>query len=496
MITVPFDAFVGSLEPIPFFAQSQDSKPRAWLLWGDGVRFEAEAAANGRRQVKARGATGWVDSVSLDGESLLEYYFIDVGQGDGILIKTPEFRHILVDGGYPRKKQPTGKSAADFVDWKFVKDYGLKAIALDALIASHNDLDHYGGLADLLDVAQSHDLDAEELTIEHAFHAGLSWWKTASSSRTLGPIEGPSKSKFFIKLLNDRDSAVEALAAGADPRLQGEWGAFISLLLQARTGSGSSTPLQRLSHVTGLLPGFETGDVVVKVLAPVEYDLAGKPALRSLGAKTGQNTNGHSVLLRVDFGRTRVLLTGDLNKAAQQQLLDEYAGDRLQFAVDVAKACHHGSDDVSMTFLQAMGPSATIISSGDFEGHDHPRPQIVAASGVTGHLVVENDEIVTPLVYSTEIARSYKLGKLTGIELDNGAMVEGNALGMTKLHYEETASGALSAKKDYQHSAGTYVVSGLVYGLVNVRTDGKRIQVATLNEADKSWSTKNFLARF
>lgn len=52
----------------------------------------------------------------LGSKALLEVYFIDVGQGDGILIKTPDGRHVMIDGGFPRRNQPIGKNAADFVD--------------------------------------------------------------------------------------------------------------------------------------------------------------------------------------------------------------------------------------------------------------------------------------------------------------------------------------------------------------------------------------------
>jgi hypothetical protein len=45
-----------------------------------------------------------VNKDALGGESLLEFYFIDVGQGDGVLIKTPGFRHLMIDGGFPRSR--------------------------------------------------------------------------------------------------------------------------------------------------------------------------------------------------------------------------------------------------------------------------------------------------------------------------------------------------------------------------------------------------------
>ena len=82
-------------------------------------------------------------------------------------------------------------------------------------------------------------------------------------------------------------------------------------------------------------------------------------------------------------------------KKSQQLLLNEYEGERHEFMCDVAKGCHHGSDDVSFEFLQAMRASATVISSGDNEGHAHPRPNIVSASAITGHVQIQNDELLT-----------------------------------------------------------------------------------------------------
>jgi hypothetical protein len=66
----------------------------------------------------------------------------------------------MIDGGSKRASQPTGKNAADFVDWTFARDYGLSQIRLDVMMASHNDADHDGGLSDLLNVDQIDELDA------------------------------------------------------------------------------------------------------------------------------------------------------------------------------------------------------------------------------------------------------------------------------------------------------------------------------------------------
>ncbi len=358
-------------------------KEKIELLWGDRVRVINKDA--NLWKVKARGLTGFVKPNHLGRRSYLELYFIDVGQGDGVLIKTPDNRHILIDGGWSRKSQPTGKNAADFVDWKFFRDYEKDAIELDAMICSHNDQDHYGGLWDLLDKAQHEELNSKRVHVEAFYHAGLSWWK-GTSGRTLGPSTSTNRGPMWTRLLDDRSSLEAGLrSGGSQPKLQGEWASFLRKVKQAKTRLGVPTPVTRLSHDVGYLPEFgKHGVVSIRVIAPVMFDVGGKLGIHKFKKGNSINTNGNSVLLRLDYKSVRILLTGDLNTASQQTLLDDYAGMHDVFKCDVAKACHHGSGDVSIKFLETMQPACTIISSGDSEGHDHPRPNIVAASGLTG----------------------------------------------------------------------------------------------------------------
>lgn len=482
----------------PVYSAKTGGSTLLHLMWGDRVRVLE--SGSGRTKVKARGRTGWVSNSNLGGQSLLEFYFIDVGQGDGILIKTPSFRHVLIDGGFPRAQQDTGKNAADFVDWKFAKDYEKSQILIDAMITSHCDADHYGGLSDLLDVKQIDELDAKDVRVEAFYHAGLSWWKSGSG-KTLGDSAATANGQFWTRLLEDRASAMNALGAGAGNKLHGWWADLFERVVATKNSAGAPTPIKRLSHVDEYVPGFEpvgmggqAGEPSIKVLGPVQFDVSGKPALRKFTSNESQNTNGVSLLLRVDYGNTRVLLTGDLNKASQATLLKDYEGELLEFQCDVAKACHHGSEDVSYSFLQAMYPSATIISSGDNEGHDHPRPGIIAASATTGRLVVENDQIVTPLIYSTELGRSVDLGfpKQFDVKDANNAVtqsIKGAELDRSELHLTKT-------KKSKVRLDRTMVVGGLIYGLVNVRTDGKRIYCATLDEGSTKWRYKVFDSRF
>ncbi len=68
-------------------------------------------------------------------DNLLHIYFCDVGQGDAILIKTPQNRQILVDGGQGDQVLNCLSDALPFYDH-----------TLDLVILTHPHADHAGGL--------------------------------------------------------------------------------------------------------------------------------------------------------------------------------------------------------------------------------------------------------------------------------------------------------------------------------------------------------------
>ncbi len=69
---------------------------------------------------------------------ILTVHFIDVGQGDSILVDAPE-KTVLVDGGN------RDEAAANYLQRKHI-------YALDLIIATHPHADHIGGLIDVMEV--------------------------------------------------------------------------------------------------------------------------------------------------------------------------------------------------------------------------------------------------------------------------------------------------------------------------------------------------------
>jgi competence protein ComEC len=96
------------------------------------------------------------------------------------------------------------------------------------------------------------------------------------------------------------------------------------------------------------------------------------PANRRLGGRSA--TNNDSVVLRVVFGKSRLLLTGDAEAEAEADML---ASGR-NVAADVLKAGHHGSKwSTSERFLTAVHPSIAILSSGRGNVFGHPSKEVL-----------------------------------------------------------------------------------------------------------------------
>lgn len=107
------------------------------------------------------------------------------------------------------------------------------------------------------------------------------------------------------------------------------------------------------------------------------------------------NKNNHSLVIRIDFGESSFLFTGDLEEEAIKTLVLWYdETDRLD--VDVYQVGHHGSyNGTTATLLQAMTPEVAIVSCGDWDigrntrgafttyAYGHPRRVVLDLLGVS-----------------------------------------------------------------------------------------------------------------
>jgi competence protein ComEC len=102
----------------------------------------------------------------------------------------------------------------------------------------------------------------------------------------------------------------------------------------------------------------------------------GKTRFSILGpdASTPSGSNNRSCVLLLTHGRTRLLLTGDIEKQTEQYMLDI----GLDLSADIVIVPHHGSRTSSTAeFIQAVKPSLGLISMGYANQHGHPHASVV-----------------------------------------------------------------------------------------------------------------------
>lgn len=95
----------------------------------------------------------------------------------------------------------------------------------------------------------------------------------------------------------------------------------------------------------------------------------GSAIVTILGVNGAEDTNNTSIVLRIDYGETAFLFTGDAEREAEQVILDS----GLPLGATVLKVGHHGSDtSTTYPFLREIMPQYAVISVGTGNSYGHP----------------------------------------------------------------------------------------------------------------------------
>ena len=120
------------------------------------------------------------------------------------------------------------------------------------------------------------------------------------------------------------------------------------------------------------------GDVTTEVLFPYAEEAGGT-----------FSANDSSVVLRIIYGNRKFLLTGDIERLAESELV----GSGTMLAVDLVKAAHHGSRTSStQEFIDAAGAKYAVISVGRSSPFGHPHPEVVERWTASGAKVMTTGE--------------------------------------------------------------------------------------------------------
>lgn len=228
----------------------------------------------------------WLLYISKN-QTNLRVDILDVGQGDAILITTPNQTRLLIDTG---ANQQVLQALGGVLP--------LHVRNLDAVLLTHPDLDHIGGAVDVFN----------SYTVPLLLMASSS--KETDITRAVDEI------------------SVERLMLHRGDRI----------VLDS-------------NH-----------QVYAEVLAP---DISWNP----------EDSNDLSIVLKLVYGKTCFMLTGDASVTVERALVHMY---RDTLDCDVLKAGHHGSrTSTSDLFVGHVSPTYGVISSGKDNDFGHPHQEVL-----------------------------------------------------------------------------------------------------------------------
>lgn len=100
---------------------------------------------------------------------------------------------------------------------------------------------------------------------------------------------------------------------------------------------------------------YTLGSAICQVLGPLSLD--------------PEEPNNHSIVIKITYGETSFLFTGDMEFAAETEILD--AG--YDIKCDVLKVAHHGSSSsTKYRWVRAAAPAYAVISVGADNDYGHP----------------------------------------------------------------------------------------------------------------------------
>lgn len=255
-------------------------------------------------------------SESYTGAGTISY--LDVGQGDSILITTPSGAHILVDGGgtvsfgqkeeWRIRRSPYEVGAKVLVP--LLKKQGIHR--LDAVILTHGDQDHAGGLQAVLE--------------------GI-----------------PVSALIFNGTIVDREAYKDLMRTALEANVQ------LYAVHQGMTISPDNN-----TELNFLWPNIPSG---VESVLPVH-----------------EEQNHESVAFRLSMNGRSFLFTGDMDVEAEEEIVQKARlnGINKGLPIDVLKVAHHGSKtSTGDVWLQFWNPTAAVISAGVNNMYGHPNAAVL-----------------------------------------------------------------------------------------------------------------------
>lgn len=285
--------------------------------------------------------------------------FLDVGQGDGIVVETGQEAYLFDCGSTSRK------NIGEYVLKPYLKSRGIRS--LRGVFVSHPDEDHMNGVTELLENGADWGIVVEQLFLP----AIVEEKRTESFATLLAAAEAAEVPVSYIKCGDEiRDSQLRLLC----------------LHPEENTTLADANAYSECFYVEVFAKKMKQEAIADrKAIAERKAKDASEGSAMEGSGENGNFAgngsfagNGERKDFRMNDGKINILLTGDVEGEGERQLMQELQEQRGQRAlrVDILKVAHHGSGYSTGTeFLATASPATAIISCGRNNSYGHPHAE-------------------------------------------------------------------------------------------------------------------------
>ena len=263
-------------------------------------------------------AGGYVTSVE---NTNLTINFLDVGQGDSIIIELPDGKNMIIDSG------PNTTSAKNAIS-KFTTENDIKVF--DYILLTHKDSDHVGNMNWVID---NYDVKYIFRPNNYSNHSISQDLPSDFNIKTDGGLVADTQAyaKFMVSAYNEK-CPVEIFNKDSD---------FSNKII-----FGDNEYLYTFDFLT---PTADKDKIVYS------------------------NANDYSPIMTLSYMGRTIMFTGDAEEAVLEEYVSNYGNSRN---IDVLKVGHHGSTNATNSdFINAIDPEYAIIQCGLGNSYKHPHKQ-------------------------------------------------------------------------------------------------------------------------
>ena len=310
--------------------------------------------------------------------------FLDVGQGDGILIRTEQGTSILIDGG-----STSNQRVGEYVLLPAIRYYGMSE--LDYVFVTHGDADHISGIEYLLNAEHIGVRIRNLVLAKYGDRQGLANIETLAKEKNINVVymeagdkiqekQNPDMAGLTLECLYPSGSTLEAKQV-----VEREADSIAEAKQVAEREADSIAEAKQVAEreASGIT---DDKKIAIGLDNAITANVPGEEATGS-----GLDANDLSMVLLAKYDGRKILFTGDAGSMVEKRLILEKS--ILLSEIDALKVGHHGSHSASSKgFLQTTKPQYAIISCGKKNHYGHPHEETLMQLQTIGARVYRTDQ--------------------------------------------------------------------------------------------------------